>query len=139
MSTVYFHKEDTDFQITRGKSYVSWIKEVIILEKFLIGNLNFIFCSDSYLLKINKEHLNHNTFTDIITFNYNVDKLIAGDIFISIDRIKENSSSLKVPFDTELKRVIIHGVLHLIGYNDKTAEEVEIMRAKEDFYITLFN
>jgi len=139
VSTVYFHKEDTDFQITRGKSYVSWIKEVIILEKFLIGNLNFIFCSDSYLLKINKEHLNHNTFTDIITFNYNVDKLIAGDIFISIDRIKENSSSLKVPFDTELKRVIIHGVLHLIGYNDKTAEEVEIMRAKEDFYITLFN
>ena len=103
-----------------------------------LGTINCILCSDPYLLEINKTYLKHDTFTDIVTFNYVENDLISGDLFISLDRVKENAVTFKVDFLHELKRVIIHGVLHLIGYNDKTPKEAEEIRAKEDFYLTLY-
>lgn len=139
ITEIHFHTEDVDFQLQERKKFNSWIKKVAESENKAAGNLNFIFCSDTYLLEINRKHLNHDTFTDIVTFNYNENTTISGDIFISVERVKENAIALNVDFNSELKRVIIHGVLHLIGYNDKTADEVQIMRAKEDFYITLLN
>jgi len=101
--------------------------------------LNYIFCSDTYLHKINLEYLKHDTLTDIITFDYSEKKQISGDIFISIDRIKENALKFNQSTDIELNRVLIHGVLHLLGYKDKTPKEKETMRAKEDFYLTLLS
>jgi len=101
--------------------------------------LNYIFCSDTYLHKINLEYLKHDTLTDIITFDYSEKKQISGDIFISIDRIKENAPKFNQSTDIELNRVLIHGVLHLLGYKDKTPKEKETMRAKEDFYLTLLS
>ena len=95
------------------------------------------FCSDNYLLKINQDYLKHDTYTDVITFNYVEENVISGDIFISIDRIKENASKVGIDFNMELARVAIHGILHLIGYNDKSSEETQEIRAKEDFYLTL--
>jgi len=103
----------------------------------LIGFLNFIFCSDNYLLKINVEHLNHDTYTDIITFDYSKEDRISGDIFISIDRVEENAKSHKTSFENELHRVIIHGVLHLLGYGDKEPGQKAEMRQKEDFCLSL--
>lgn len=99
--------------------------------------LSYIFCSDKYLQEINNQYLKHRTFTDIITFNYGAEEGIEGDIFISINRVKENANKFKSDFDTELHRVIIHGVLHLIGYNDKTKTEKALMREKEDTYLSL--
>lgn len=100
-----------------------------------IGIISVIFCNDSYLLKINKEFLNHDYYTDIITFNYNEGEIISGDLFISIDRIKDNSVKYKNTFEEELLRVIFHGILHLIGYNDKTSLDKLKIREKEDYYI----
>ena len=103
-----------------------------------MGDINYVFCTDNYLLDINLKYLNHNTLTDIITFNFCENKKISGDILISLDRIKENSSIFEQPFNKELYRVMIHGVLHLIGYNDKTSKEKERMRKKEDYYLVNF-
>lgn len=101
-----------------------------------MGDLTFILCSDKYLLKINIEYLQHDYFTDIITFNYVDGKLISGDLFISIERVKENSEEFNTSLYKELYRVIFHGVLHLIGYNDKTVDEKNVMREKEDLYLS---
>ena len=109
-----------------------WIAEIIQKEKRLIGHLSYVFTSDNDLLKINKEYLHHDTFTDIITFDYCEAKEIAGEIFISIDRVKENAQKLGVDFEDELHRVIIHGVLHLCGYKDKTKIDSDNMRRLED-------
>lgn len=114
-----------------------WITQCIEKETFEVGDVNYIFCSDPYLLNINKTYLSHSYNTDIITFNYNNNQIINSDIFISIDRVKENAVSYKVSFNEELNRVMLHGVLHLIGYDDKSPEERAIMRAKEDFYLAL--
>ncbi len=100
------------------------------------GALSFIFCSDNYLLEMNINYLNHNYFTDIITFNYVKENTIAGDLFISIERVGENAKTFNNSFLKELYRVVFHGVLHLIGYNDKTEEEKKVMREKEDFYLS---
>jgi len=118
----------------------AWLSNVIISEELTSTDaINFIFCSDEYLHKINLEYLEHDTLTDIITFdNSENDQEIEGDIFISLERIKENAQMFEVPFELELKRVLVHGILHLIGYNDKTEEEGMIMRSKEDFYLALF-
>jgi len=116
-----------------------WITQAITIEKFKEGDINYIFCDDAYLLKQNIKYLNHNTLTDIISFDYTIDKIISGDIFISIDRIKENSYLFKTKFTDELHRVMIHGILHYCGYNDKTAEEKKVMRLKEDYYLSLRN
>jgi len=102
---------------------------------FLKGEVSVIFCSDEYLLELNTEFLNHDTLTDVITFNYSDDNDLLGDIYISIDRVSENADKFEQAFDVELNRVIIHGFLHLCGYNDKTKSERELMTAKEDLYI----
>lgn len=139
MSTITFHQEDVSFRLKNIRKVKSWIVQTIELEKNVLGDLNYIFCSDTYLHKINLEYLKHDTFTDIITFDYSENKNISGDIFISIDRIKENANKFKQSFDNELNRVLIHGVLHLLGYKDKSLTDKKIMRAKEDFYLSLLS
>lgn len=111
-----------------------WISSVIISEGFTEGEINYIFCSDDYLHKLNVEFLDHDTLTDIISFDYTMGKLISGDIFISIDRVKENASEYNVEFLDELTRVMVHGILHYCGYKDKTTEDSQTMRLKENFY-----
>jgi len=119
-----------------NKTYIkNQISRVILSENKLIGNISVIFCSDYYLLEMNKQYLEHNYFTDVITFDFVEETVISGDIFISIDRIRDNAHLYNTPVIHELFRVIFHGVLHLIGYNDKTDEEIKIMRGKEDFYL----
>lgn len=108
-------------------------------EGFTIGDINYIFCDDEYLLKINLEYLNHDTLTDIITFDYVEKGVLSGDIYISIERVRENSEIFSVPFEQELHRVLAHGVLHLCGYKDKSDEDAAVMRKKEDFAIQLFS
>lgn len=103
------------------------------------GDINYILCSDSYLLDINRQYLNHDYFTDVITFDYSEDNVISGDIFISVDTVSDNAKEYNVTFEKELERVMIHGVLHLVGYNDKSEDEVKEMRAKENQYLSLFD
>lgn len=135
--TVSFFSEDIDFELEKPLIYSNWFSEAAGLENKTLGELTFIFCSDEYLHKINLEYLNHDTYTDIITFDYSNGGIIAGDIFISIERVKENAETFKCSFNDEVSRVLIHGVLHLMGYKDKEDDEKEIMRSKEDFYLTL--
>ena len=133
---VQFHAEEIDFALPNSEQIVHWIKTTITAENRQLNSLNFIFCKDTYLHKINLEYLNHDTFTDIITFPYTAEgEPIEGDIYISIDRIKENATNFEVTFLKELKRVIIHGVLHLCGYGDKSEAEQKIMTKKENFYL----
>ncbi|HEY9885814.1 MAG TPA: rRNA maturation RNase YbeY, partial [Vampirovibrionales bacterium] len=122
---IQFFSEQTDFVLPKQSDFSEWISRCISKKGKSTGSLNFIFCSDEYLLTLNKEYLNHDTYTDIITFNYVEEEIISGDIFISIDRVRENASALNIDFNEELSRVIIHGVLHLIGYRDKTPEEAQ--------------
>lgn len=135
---ISYNCEDISFELSNKNKTSNWIVQTSDNEGFIINYIDFIFCSDNYLLSINQQYLNHNTYTDIITFNYNENNEIAGDIFISIDRIKENAHKFAVSFNDELHRVIIHGVLHLIGYNDKSASEKKIMREKENQYLAIF-
>jgi len=114
------------------------IKDLIVSENKKVGDLNFIFCSDNYLLEVNKQYLNHDYYTDIITFDYCEDKLVSGDIFISVDRVLENSNKFKLDFNNELSRVLFHGVLHLCGYKDKNKIDKTQMTSKEDFYLNKF-
>lgn len=129
---------ELDFKLTNEECTSEWIKSVINAEEYEPGEINYIFCDDAYLLKLNIKFLNHNTLTDIISFDYNVGKEIHGDIFISVDRVKENASKYNVPFQEELNRVIVHGVLHFCGYNDKSIDESKLMRDKENYYIEQF-
>lgn len=133
-----FHYE-LEFRLISESGYADWVTRVIMLANAQLGNVNYIFCNDGYLLDINQRHLNHDTFTDIITFDYTESNTISGDIFISVDRIRENAQSFNVPFEMELKRVMIHGVLHLLGYTDKSAEEQSVMRKKENEMMKLFH
>jgi len=112
-----------------------WIKETIKSEQKRAGDISIVFCLDDYLLKVNNEFLKHDFYTDIITFDYCEDDLVSGDLMISIDRVKENAETQKGLFIDELHRVIIHGVLHLLGYHDKLKEDVRVMREKEDYYL----
>ena len=134
---IEYHYEN-NFILEDSEKIRIWIEDVIKKEKKIVGDITYIFCDDDYLLERNKEFLNHNTLTDIITFNYCTDNNISSDIMISIDRVKENSTIFENSFNEELKRVMIHGILHLIGYNDKTEEEEELMRKKENFYLNMF-
>jgi len=134
---IEYHYEN-NFILEDSEKIRIWIENVIKKEKKIVGDITYIFCDDDYLLERNKEFLNHNTLTDIITFNYCIDNNISSDIMISIDRVKENSTIFENSFNEELKRVMIHGILHLIGYNDKSEEEIELMRKKEDFYLNIF-
>lgn len=134
---IHFFIEDVIFRISAKRSFISWIKQVAFVENKVIGEVNYIFASDDYVLDINKKFLNHDYFTDIITFDDCKDKVLNGDIYISIDTVCRNSEIYKVSFETELKRVIIHGILHLIGYDDKDDVSQGIMRNKEDQFLEL--
>lgn len=136
--SIHYFTEDITFTLKDKRKINSWIRKTIELENKNPGDLNYIFCSDAYLLDLNIQYLNHHTLTDIITFNSaeTINK-ISGDIFISIDRIKENASNIGTNFTEELHRVIIHGILHLCGYKDKSQDEKKQMRAMEDHYLSL--
>jgi probable rRNA maturation factor len=131
MDKIIFNTEDVDFQLVREESISSWIESMVEKEGKKLGALSYIFCSDDYLHKLNVEYLNHDTLTDVITFPYNSNP-VEGDIFISIDRVRDNAQDLNIAFEQELHRVMIHGVLHLCGYMDETDEEETIIRQKED-------
>jgi len=136
-NSISFDFEAISFELEHPNLVQDWIQHAITNEHKVAGEISYIFCSDEYLHKINLEHLQHDTLTDIITFNYCEDDLINSDIFISVDRVKENAKLFKVSFQNELSRVMIHGILHLVGYDDKTDEDKVLMRSKEDFYLTL--
>lgn len=136
---INFFSEETDFTLDNPIEIRNWIFEVIKDKKYNPGTINYIFCTDNYLLKLNKQYLDHDTLTDIITFDYSKDKIVSGDIFVSIERVQENASLYKAPFDNELKRVIIHGILHLCGHEDKTENEKSSMRKLEEYYLHKLN
>ena len=134
-----FFPEEIDFKISQPQKTSKWIKTVSQSEGYKIGDLNYIFCSDDYLLEINKQYLEHDYYTDIITFdNSEEEGKLEGDIYVSIDRVKDNAEVLGIDFETELRRVLIHGLLHLIGYEDSDDSLKTIMRAKEDECLLLF-
>lgn len=134
---INFFSEDIQFDLPNDCFYRKWIVKSLHYEKKEAGELNFIFCNDDYLLPINKQYLNHDTLTDVITFDYVEGNKISGDIFISIERVQENAKKRSLSLKMELDRVIIHGLLHLMGYSDKTSEEAKQIRGKEDFYLAL--
>lgn len=134
---IQFFSEDITYTLKQKALFRNWIENTILNEAYKLKELNFIFCSDSYLLSINQKYLKHDTFTDIITFdNSEVKGEITGDIFISIDRIRENALKFEVNEAYELQRVMIHGTLHLLGYLDKKKEEKALMTEKEDYYLS---
>lgn len=138
MANLEFFNQDISFKVPKPRKTKLWITEVILREKAHLVHINYIFCSDAYLLSMNERYLNHKTLTDIITFdNAEIEGEIEGDIFISIERVIANAQGLKISFSDELHRVMIHGVLHLIGYSDKSIEEKSVMRKKEDAYLSL--
>ncbi|MES2835958.1 MAG: rRNA maturation RNase YbeY [Bacteroidota bacterium] len=135
MPNITFASDDIKFVLKEKTKKKDWLKKSIAAEKKKLGDINYIFCSDNYLLDLNIKHLNHNTLTDIITFDYSEEDTLNSDIFISVERVAENAKKFEVDFENELLRVMIHGVLHLCGYKDKKKEDAEKMRLKENFYI----
>jgi probable rRNA maturation factor len=127
-----FYNQEIKFNLKNKHKVKCWLENTIIKEKKIPGNINYLFTSDAYMLQQNQRYLNHNTFTDIITFDSNHENTINGDILISIERVKENAEKFTVSFDDELKRVMVHGVLHLCGYKDKKSSEAKRMRLKEN-------
>ncbi len=130
---------ETEFLLENDNEISTWISNVILEEGFKEGDINYVFCNDNYLHNINVEFLNHDTLTDIISFDYSVGKIIQGDIFISIERVEDNATDFKVSFQEELHRVIVHGILHYCGYKDKTDEDAKLMRQKENHYLKSLN
>jgi probable rRNA maturation factor len=139
-SLISFYTESTNYTLKDKNKIRSWIASAIKKEKKKLGPVNFIICSDKYLLKLNNEYLEHDYYTDIITFdNSDIKNTISGDIFISIDRVRDNAKTFSKSLKNELHRVIIHGILHLIGYNDKSPQQKKIMTSKEDYYLSLLH
>ena len=138
LSKINFYSEN-EFVLEDEARYASWIENVITSEGRTLEEISYIFCDDEYLLKINIEYLDHDTYTDIITFDYSAGKILQGEIYISTDRVRENSETFNVKFEEELRRVLSHGVLHLSGYKDKTEEEATLMRSKEEEKMKLFH
>lgn len=136
---IRYFTEDIKFEFKGKLSNNKWLRLVASSEIRKIGDVNIIFCSDNYILDINMKYLQHDYFTDIITFDYCEGNVLNGDLFISIDSVKENSEFYKTGFQDELNRVIVHGILHLIGYDDHSEEEIKVMRSKEDYYLSLRN
>ena len=130
---------EIDFVIPEEATYIDWISGVILSENKSEGEINYIFCDDDYLVEINQQYLNHDTLTDVISFDYSLGNEIHGDIYISLERVRENAEEFKVSFDEELKRVMIHGILHYCGYKDKSESDEALMRSKEDEKIKLFH
>ena len=136
MPKISFFEEDIRYNLKDKNKVKQWVKDTILAEGYKLDELTYIFCSDAYLLQINQQYLDHDTYTDIITFdNSETEKLIVGDIFISIERIRENAEKFKQSVTDELHRVIIHGALHLLGYKDKKPEDNKLMTKKEDEYL----
>jgi rRNA maturation RNase YbeY len=136
---IHFYFEKVEFSLKNRTQLKRFIGELIAEEKKKIDNLNYIFCNDKVLLEINRRYLNHNFYTDIITFDLSASsKEILADIYISVDRVKENSRDLKMTIQKELQRVMFHGLLHLCGYNDKTENQKKLIRRKEDHYLNLY-
>ena len=131
---IQFNSE-TGFTLEKQDTINKWISNVILSESFKEGDINYVFCDDEYLHKLNMEFLSHDTLTDIISFDYSVGKIIHGDVFISIERVEENAKIFNNSFLNELYRVLVHGVLHYCGYKDKTEADKKTMRSKEDFYL----
>lgn len=139
MSSISFFNEDIDFKLSNQRKTRDWITKVVKREGYTLIHINYIFCSEEYLHGINIDHLSHDTYTDIITFDQSDNAQdIEADIYISVDRVRENAKSFKFTFDHELRRVMIHGVLHLMVYSDKTPEETEVMRKREDSSLSLY-
>jgi len=137
--SIHFHYLVSPFSFPGRTILKGFLARMIRTEGFRIAHINYIFCDDPFLLQLNQEFLQHNTYTDIITFDNSEDpEVIEGDIFISVERIRENASKFDIPFEEELRRVIIHGVLHLLGYSDKSSDDKIAMRGKEDAYLSLF-
>lgn len=134
---ILFFTEEIDFHLQNEKKIKDWLNEVLVSRNFRVGDLNYIFVSEEKILKLNKEYLSHDYYTDIITFNYNDENLISGDIFISVETVESNSIKFSTTLEHEMNRVIVHGALHLIGYNDKTNEEKQKMRSEEDICLSL--
>lgn len=135
MMEIYF--EDTEVLDLSPEFFVLWLSKVVQHEGFSLGDVSLIFCSDAYLLEMNKKHLSHDYFTDIITFDYTESEIVSGDLFISIDTVRDNAMDNKVMFHVELNRVVVHGVLHLMGYNDKSDSEQTVMTEKENWALSL--
>jgi probable rRNA maturation factor len=129
-----YHK--VKFKLDKVAGIKKWVEAIAKTEKKTVGGINYVFVGDDELLKLNKQYLKHNSYTDIITFDYSEGKEISGDIFISVDRVKENAKKFKAKFDDELHRVMIHGVLHLCGYKDKSPKDAKEMRKKEEFSLS---
>lgn len=134
---IYFHSEDTSYILKSKRLIKDWIINVIELEEKIPVAINVILVSDNYLYDLNVSYLGHDTLTDVITFDYSVDNQISGDVYISIERVKDNAKELHVRVYQELNRVIIHGILHLLGHNDKSSQQLKVMRAKEDKCLSL--
>lgn len=130
---------ESDFNLEQEDVYASWIETIIESENKILGEISYIFCDDDYLHTINMQYLNHDTLTDIISFDYTEGDIISGDIFVSIERVIDNAKDFNVPFDEELKRVLAHGVLHYCGYKDKSDADALVMRSKEEEKIKLFH
>ena len=130
---------ESDFILDQEEHFASWIETIILSENKTLGEISYIFCNDEYLHNINIQYLNHDTLTDIISFDYTEGDVISGDIFVSIERVKDNAIDFKVAFEEELKRVLAHGVLHYCGYKDKTDIDAALMRTKENEKIKLFH
>ena len=137
MPNIHFFQEEIRFKLPHPRITSRWIRSVVESEKNRVTVVNFIFCSDKYLKRINLEYLAHDTLTDVITFDYSDSTGIQGDVFISIERVRENAQKFLAHFDEELHRVMVHGVLHLMGYSDKTKASKSLMRKKEDAYLSL--
>ena len=130
---------ENEFELHNEYQIATWISAVILSENKKEGDINYIFCDDNYLLNLNEQYLDHDTLTDIISFDYSVGNELHGDIFISIERVRENAQDFNVTLEEELKRVLVHGVLHYCGYKDKSEEDEQLMRSKEDEKIKMFH
>ena len=136
---IRFSVQSGDFELLEPGKLKKWLSEVIVCRGKSVGNINYLFCDDEYLLGVNRQYLNHDTYTDIITFDYVAGGLISGDIMISIERVGENAVKFGVPFEQELHRVVVHGVLHILGQGDKPDEEAVEMRRQEEESLVLWD
>lgn len=134
---ISYFLEDTNFKFNTRRRTSRWLRSVAEIENRSIGEINIIFCSDPYILDLNIKSLNHHFFTDIITFDYCEGDILSGDLYISVDTVRANAEFYNTDFDNELYRVIVHGLLHLVGYDDHSDEEIAVMRSKEDFCLNL--
>lgn len=136
---IYFSSENTNFDLKGKMKVKKWITDIIKAQGQKVGDISYVFCDDDYLIQVNREYLDHDTYTDIITFDYVEGKIVSGDILISVDRVKENAQLFNTTFEQELHRVIIHGILHLLGQADKSDEDAAMMHKKEEAALALWN